>query len=375
MRSSAVRYWFLEVKKLLGEKVFFVFLVLCVCLNIGLCFSAPGAREAVRRVSAGAAFEEETPVGEAQVEELFTTGEKIYDTLSAEFIGSFYYDERYINSSVLNRWMKAKYEKLQASIDRLDAQDADLSPFAGEMTPLVHEALFGRQMKAILAECMILVSLLALRSFSIERQQVVASLVYSSRRGRKIARDKVAANGIVGGMYSLILAGISLTVFFVSWDFSGLWDADMASSFHYVMDANDPVLAKPFITWTDFTLKKYFLCSAALSVFVIFAWWLMTNWVAVTVQNGRAAGMLLAGMSVLPIFGLILLPKLGLCRLFYLDTLTLPAVVYCNQWWFTDLGNYWLFAYQEVWAVAAHALTVVVSLRFGLCFFKRKEIL
>ena len=44
-------YCLSEVKKLLREKLFAIFIVLCLCLNIGLCFSDSGTRTAVNRMA------------------------------------------------------------------------------------------------------------------------------------------------------------------------------------------------------------------------------------------------------------------------------------------------------------------------------------
>ena len=126
-------------------------------------------------------------------------------------------------------------------------------------------------------ECVILLSLLGIRSFEIEQQREMAALIYSSGRGRKIAKDKILANGIIGALYCLILISVSLAVFFAGWDFSRLWDANMASSFHYVIDSDDPIFGKPFLTWQSFTLKRYFVCTLVLMAGVLLAWWLLTN--------------------------------------------------------------------------------------------------
>ena len=94
-------YCLSEVKKLLRENLFVIFIVLCLCLNIGLCFSDSGTRTAVNRL--------------AQSGELLE-GKKIYDTLDTNAIGSFYYNERYIKSSLLNQWIKAKYENYSSRL-------------------------------------------------------------------------------------------------------------------------------------------------------------------------------------------------------------------------------------------------------------------
>ena len=354
-----MRYCLWEVKKLLREKPFVIFLVLCLCLNIGLCFSDSGTRTAVNRLAQSGDF---------------LQGEKIYDTLDTNAIGSFYYNERYIKSSLLNQWIKAKYEKLQQSVDLLNEEDADLSCFAGEITPSVHEALFVYQLKTLMIECVILLSLLGIRSFEMEQQTEMAALLYSSGRGRKIAKDKILANGIVGALYCIILIVASLAVLFATWDFSRFWDANMASSFHYVIDPDDPIFGKPFLTWQSFTLKRYFVCTLALMVGILLAWWLLANLIALLTRNIRYGWMTLAALLVFPFFGLILFSELYLPRLFYLNTLTLPVVIYCSQWWFTDLGNYSLFAYQEVWAVTLHLFLLAGGLMAGLHYFKRKEL-
>lgn len=351
-------YCLLEVKKLLQEKLFLVFIFLCLCLNIGLCFCNQGTRSEVNRMAENG---------------ICPQGEKIYDTLDSRALGSFYYNERYISSSVLNQWMKAKYESLQQSIELLDEQNADLSPFAGEITASVHQALFAYQLKALLLECIVFISLLSLKTYFVEQQMKTDAFIYSSRRGRKIARDKLWASGIACFIYCFALIVISLTIFFARWNFQNLWNSNMASSFNYVIDSSDSIWRKPFITWTSFTLKEYFICSLLLMAGIIVAWWLLTNMISLLVRNSVAGGLILVAILCLPFFGLILLPKLQLAWPYYLDTLTLSTVMYCNQWWFTDMGNYALFAYQEVWVVIVHLLLMMIGIWVVLRYFERRK--
>ena len=348
----------LEVKKLLQEKMFLIFIVICLCLNIGLCFSDPDVRSAVNRMAK---------------EETCWQGEKIYDTLDANRMGAFYYSKQHVRSSVFNRWMKEKYEKFQQAINLLDAENADLSPFAGEITPLVHRALFTKQLKVLLLECVIFISLLSLRAFSAEKQTEMAALIYSSQRGRRIAGDKILANGLVSVLFCFGLISLSLTVFFAGWNFSSLWDENIASSFHYVLDSNDPILWKPFMTWASLTLKEYFVCSLVLLAGILLVWWLLANIVSLLAPDSLWGGIVLAAALCLPFFGRILLPE-QLLWLYFLDTWTLSTVIYCNQWWFTDLGIYSFFPYQEIWSVIIHLLLTAVGIGAGIRHFKRKEL-
>lgn len=352
-------YCKLEIKKLLREKLFVIFVAICLCLNIGLCFFYSNARAIVNRMSS---------------EELLQNGEKIYDELDGAALGKEYYNERYVDSSILSRLMKEKYATLQNAIDLLNDEDAGLSFYAGEITPAVHEALFVYQLKTLLIECVLLISFLCLRTFSMERQNETVSLLYSSHRGRHIAVDKVLANGIMVFFYSAVLIAVSLTVFFCNWDFSGLWNMNVASSFNYVTESNEIIFHKPFITWASMTLKEYFVYSLLLMGAILVVWWLISNIVALLVNNDLIGGILLAAFLCLPYFGMILFPGLHLALPFCLSTFTLSTVIYYSQMWFTDLGYYTLFAYQEMWIVLIHLLAAGFAIGFGFGCFRRKEL-
>lgn len=355
-----MKYCLLEIRKILQEHFGIIFMILCLLLNIGLCFADSTARNVTNHISTA---------------ENNLQGEKIFNTLNANTIGSFYYNEKYIESSVLNQWIKEKYENLQPAIDNLNSENADLSYFAGEYTNAVHEALFSLQIKALMLECVVLISLICIRSFAIEQQNDMVSIVYSSKRGRNLSRDKIVANGVVCALFCISLTSISLGIFFTAWDFSGLWNSNMSSSFHTVLaDSNEPISGKPFITWTSFTLKEYLSHSLVLMAGILSAWWLISNIVTLIVSKVIISGSVLVSMIVLPFFGLLLLPGLHCARMFYLSTLTISTVIYCNQWWFTDLGSYSLFAYQEVWTILFHLVFGSIGIMLGIRYFKRKEL-
>lgn len=359
MKDRETRFLKMEIAKLLQEKLFMIFIVLCICVNTALCFADNYAREWLNHLSA---------------EEFLQNGEKIYHEISGAGLGTAYYNQRYIHSSILNQKMKEKYDRLQTSIDRLDEADADLSFYAGEMTPIVHKALFQYQLKALLIENVILIALLCMRAFSMERNSETASLIYSSRRGRKIAKDKIFANGVVGFGYCFVLCLVSLMTFFNCWDFSNLWDGNVSSSFHYVNDMNEPIYMKPFITWTSLTVKEYFVCSMLLIGVFLIVWWLICNIMALFIHRDLLGGLGITAILVFPYFGLILFPGWNLTIPFYLSTLSLSTVIFYNHMWFTDLGNYSLAAYQEVGIVFAHLVIAILAIGFAMHYFQRKEL-
>ncbi len=349
-----------ETGKLLHDKALLIFIVLCLFLNICLCFIDNYTREAVNALSSS---------------ELSQSGEKIFDKLDSSALGAAYYNERYINSSALDRCIKEKYERLQSSIDILDDDNADLSFYAGELTPAVHAALFEYQLKALTAECIIFISLLCLRAFSAELRNRTGDIVYSSRRGRDIAKDKMIADGIIGLLYCSALIIASLAVFFKSWNFNGLWDMNVASSFNYIHDTNDAIYMKPFITWADMTVKNYFIYSMLLIAGILAVWWMISNIISLLIQNELAGGLFIAALLCLPYFGLTIFPEFHLSVPFFMSTLTISTVIYYSHMWFTDLGCYTIIEYQEVLIIIAHLAVSALLVGCGIKYFKRKELL
>ena len=315
-----------EVGKLLHDKALLIFIALCLCLNICLCFIDNYTRDAVNALSSS---------------DFAQSGEKIFDDLDSSALGAAYYNERYINSSALDRCIKEKYERLQSSVDILDDNNADLSFYAGEFTPAVHTALFEYQLKTLTAECIVFLSLLCLRAFSAELRSRTGDIVYSSRRGRDIAIDKIIADG----------------------------------SFNYIHDTNDAIYMKPFITWADMTVKNYFICSVLLIAGILAVWWMISNITALFICNELAGGLFIAALLCLPYFGLMIFPELHLSVPFFISTLTISTVIYYSHMWFTDLGCYTIIEYQEVWITLAHLAVSALLVGCSIKYFKRKELL
>lgn len=353
-------YCILELKKLLRDRLLFGFVMLCLCFNVGICFLHPTARAEIKAMR--------------ETAQELSQGGKFLDTLNVENLGLHYYDEKYASSDFLVGLMQEKYENLQASVDLLNAEDADLSYLAGDYTYDLWEVLFTYLLKALMLENMIFISLLCIRSFQIETQSETAAVVYSTRRGRKIALDKIFANGIVSAAAFLLLTALSVLAFQGIWRLGDLWNGNVASSFHTINDADDPIYNKPFITWDSFTLREYLICALLLAAALMVGWWLLSNAAAILWRNGLVSGGFLGAAVLLLFFLLRLLPQFDLPWLYWLNSLTISTVVYCNQWWFTDLSFYSLFAYQEVWSAILHLLIGLALVTFGIFRFKKGEL-
>ncbi len=379
----------LEIKKLLLNKVLYLFIGACLIFNFAIIALTSDERDFVSYVSetvnitgdqANAAFLEYL---NAQPENPFRNrliancadAEKIYDSFDAVTMGKdWYYDEYYTRAPFLTGLLMKKYEKLNNYVQQLNLANADLSVYAADATNKVHDALFTYVLKSLLIEGFILISFLTIYTMVMERQNFTTAIVYCSRRGRSLVKDKMVAAGIVNACCILFLYVITLLILFSVWDLDGIWDSNVASCFHKVRDDNLP-FDKPFLTWASFTVKEYFVASLLLEIILLAVWQLISSCVSILVCHSANGFLINAAILISPYFLSVFFVNQELWWLFYLNTFSISMLTLHQHLWFTDLGVYELIPWQEVWSAAIHLLVCVIFFFATVKRFKRKELL
>lgn len=357
MRNSCLKE---EIRKILYHKTWLFVLILCMLFNVGLIL-----------VTSGKSTEFRANLQEIQNQ----LGEEIFKNIDGRELGSLYYDERYVESDILVKLIQKKYQKLEGSLEKLAEEQADLSTYAGEFTPYIHRALFVYLMKALLIEGILLFTFLLLEAFFTEYHNKTFRLVYSSFRGRRMVFDKMFAVLLMGMLGMMMVSILSYFLFFQIWDFTNIWDSNVASSFNYIMDEREPIFMKPFITWTSFTVKQYWIASFVLMLGIWLAWWLFGMTIVLLNKRVSVAVAILSGYLILPFFVLVLLSNIAkFPELFFFNTLSITANVYYSHMWFTDLGHYSVFPWQETLSVVLHLLLGVLGVRMGYALFIRKDL-
>ncbi len=379
----------LEIKKLLLNKVLYLFIGACLIFNFAVIALTSDERDFVSYVSetvnitgdqANASFLEYL---NAQPENPFRNrliancadAAKIYDSFDAVTMGKdWYYDEYYTGAPFLTGLLMKKYGKLNNSVQQLNLDNADLSVYAADATNKVHDALFTYVLKSLLVEGFILISFLTIYTMGMERQNSTTAIVYCSRRGRSLVKDKMVATGIVNACCILFLYVITLLILFSVWDLGRIWDSNVASCFHKVRDDNLP-FDKPFLTWASFTVKEYFVASLLLEIILLAVWQLISSCVSILVCHSANGFLINAAILISPYFLSVFFVNQELWWLFYLNTFSISMLTLHQHLWFTDLGAYELIPWQEVWSAAIHLLVCVIFFFATVKRFKRKELL
>lgn len=252
-----------------------------------------------------------------------------------------------------------KYALLEGRVEHLARTGAAMDFYAGPATYDAHGLLFGTLVPAAVAEGALVAMLGAVHLLGCEQQARTAAVVYASRVGRRLVCVKTAAALTVGvACYALVVA-VTLAILTARWDFAGVWDASVSSQFNVIVEG---MVARPFVTWVDFTVVQYLAASLALGVLLVLACGIAASIAGVLAGNAYRAALGLAAVLVGAFTASQLLPSAGWWVTSSLLDLLVVRVWARARLWFTDGGAWTLVPWQDV---AAPLLGIVL---FGALF-------
>ena len=133
--------------------------------------------------------------------------------------------------------------------------------YAGPVTHDAHQFLYDTLFRAVVTESLLLGMLSMLYLLGFEEQRRTVSLVCASRTGRRLYGQKVLAGLTAAVFLYILLAAVTLGIYFCLWDYSSVWEASVSSQFNYLTDM---LYRRPFLTWGDFTVGGYLAAQLAL---------------------------------------------------------------------------------------------------------------
>lgn len=167
-----------------------------------------------------------------------------------------------------------KYQSMQIKVDEKSNTDQPLSLYFASATEQMHKQLFNTLFFWLILEGILLASFVSILSASYENTYLTENIVYTTKIGRKVQIPKLIASLLVGLLGYWFMVAVTLTIYFVIYDYSGLWSSYVTSFFNYRSD----IIAglRPFITWQDHTILTYLLAKIKLSSGLIVCFILMS---------------------------------------------------------------------------------------------------
>lgn len=281
------------------------------------------------------------------------------------------YGEVVKNSPAAVRFMEWKYALLTERVAHLSGTGAAMDLYAGPVTHDAHQFLYDTLFRTVVTESLLLGMLSMLYLLGCEEQRRTVSLICSSRSGRKLYGKKVLAGLAAAVFLYILLASVTLGVYFCLWDYGGIWGASVSSQFNYLTDM---LFRRPFLTWGDFTVGGYLAAQLALGALLTAAFALLAALCGLLLRNVYAAALVLAVVCFGGVGLTAMLAQMGLwCG--YFASLVHPACVWLSiGGWFTELGLSGAVPWQETVSTSLDMLVFSLGTALALRLFRRKDI-
>lgn len=295
----------------------------------------------------------------------------VYADYDLKSLSNFYND--YVKSSpTAAALMERKYERLAERIAHLSETGAAMDWYGGPVTHNVHQFLYGVLMRAVLTEGAVLGMLSMLFLLGYENQQRTAAGVYASRTGRKLCHCKVLAGITWALSVYLLLAAVTLGIFLLFWDWSGVWGGSVSSQFNYVIDLFYP---RPFFTWTDFTVGGYLAAAVGLGGLLTVVFALLAAICGTLMRNVYLSALLLTLLLCGGAAAQALCAQAGLWMGYALLTFQPVSIWLYINGWFTELGLNAFIPWQETVSTGLGLAVCGMGTALALRHFGRKDVM
>lgn len=380
-------YWELacwEWKKLCRVPMLYVFFALCIVFNMQLVLEERYGEDYVAYVKQ-ARHDAGSRMGDAFWErvESFSDGEE-KERLLRETKGAQDIFEAYdaldtaaliVNKYRMDGWTAAalghKYQKQARRIQKLAASDASLDVGAAGMTKTIFDALFEKLCRAVLTEGLLLAVFAALFCSGSEQFERTWQLVYTSRRGRSVQREKLLAGLLFAAAMYVLLALVSCAVFAGSWRLGEIWETHMSTQFY---DAYSMGIRLPFVPWADFTMRGYLAAVLLLGLVLAVVFYLLGYLAGLLAKNSYAGFAAVFVASALNLEVIMLAGNAGSWGIYEAAMWTPAGVWLLHPLWFTDMGIHAVIPWQECTAAALCLAAAAVLLSCGFCYYNRKDL-
>ncbi|MFB4159446.1 hypothetical protein ACE1TF_06145 [Geomicrobium sp. JSM 1781026] len=314
----------------------------------GIDITEPYALELIE-LAVRDAYVEEAPLIDEEYEQITMTG------LAEEAI------DQYALEGNQAEWMHNKYAAYSERYEALLHQEEHKTVFyLGQQT---HASLYEHVFRYSLIGLSIILTLLTAHSVNYEHAYGTAQHVYSTARGRRLLFTKWLAVNASSFLIITTVLAISLTVFFLTYSFSGMWNTYVSSYFNI----DGPL---PYLTWWPLTMLTFLIGALIVTYTVLFIIVQMVFFTSVFIRNSYAVFFVVLVVAG----GFLLLPLLapaGSNFLFY--GMYTPVTLIMNpHMWFTATAPHTAAKTYEVvtllvWGAIA-SIMVTVAFR---CFSKQ----
>lgn len=261
--------------------------------------------------------------------------------------------------------VRKQYNKLAVRFEQLKDNGEHKNLFFIGKAYRMHTFLFGTLFRSSIIEIGILVVLITGYLLSYEFENRTQLMAYSTKRGRKLDRDKLFTAILLSIGITTIILGVSLAVYFAVFDYSGLWRVPISSGFNWEYGL-------PYISWWKMSLVKYLICCIVLVYLCEIIFTFIAYGISCFIRNSYMVCFIFTVLGGLAFVVPSLMPSYSNG----IFTAQFTPFVLCgySREWFMEKGPMTPFKYYELITVVVWS--VIVTIMYSICNgrFKRQNI-
>ncbi|MCG7344599.1 hypothetical protein MHZ92_10660 [Sporosarcina sp. ACRSL] len=230
--------------------------------------------------------------------------------------------------------------------------------FAGKAY-YMHTFLFKTIFLQIIIESLLLIILTTALITTYEFENKTHLVAYSTKRGRKLMKNKLLSALAIAAVIVVFLFAITLGTFFTVFDYSHVWQTSISSAFNWEYNF-------PYIAWWDLSVGTFLIGVIALVFVVLLLFSGLTFALSVTVKNSYITFFLVAALFVLLWLLPSFMPKSA--NLLFVSAYTLPTLLLAVSSSFMGSSGLILFENFEWMTVSCWTVITIV-----VCYMSYKR--
>lgn len=211
-----------------------------------------------------------------------------------------------------------EYEKFSDRFDEMVQNGEHKQWFFAGKAYFMHSFLFKTVFLHIIIEALLLIVLTTALITTYEFESKTHLVAYSTKRGRKLMKNKLLASVTVATIIAVFLFAITLGTFFTVFDYSHVWNTSISSAFNWEYNF-------PNVAWWDQSVGVFLIGVIALVFIVLLLFVGLTFAISIAVKNSYISFFLMAALFVLMWLLPSFMPKSSI--LLFVSAYTLPTLL------------------------------------------------
>lgn len=261
--------------------------------------------------------------------------------------------------------LKEEYTKLSKRFERMKEEGEHKEWFFSGKQYLMHSFLFRTLFGHLVFESLILIVLTTALITNFEFESRTHLVAYSTRRGRKLKKDKLIASLLTTTVITSLLFIATLGVYFTVFDYSNLWQSSISSALNWEYQL-------PYVSWWELSFGSFLLLSTVLIYVCMLLFTMLTYSISMLVKNNYFTFFIFAAFFAIVYMIPSFTPASSLLILIF--NFNLSALVMNPHLFFMGNSGLSMFKYYEILTVSVWTLITVLSCAGSYRVFKRQEI-